>query len=106
MKAMVSVNTAKAAARKAAAETLGKEVADGDQPAAAEQQRGEPVERRQKQDQELDPHSADALAVGLARDGDGLVRARRCPEVEEELVEAAQLAAGNVEILRVLSAPD
>ena len=87
------------AAEEPALEALGEEIADGHQPDAAEEGRGEPVERRQEEDEVLDPHAADALAVDLAGDDDGLVGVGRRPQVEEELVDLAQAAAGDEEIV-------
>ena len=87
------------AAEEPALEALGEEIADGHQPDAAEEGRGEPVERRQEEDEVLDPHAADALAVDLAGDDDGLVGVGRRPQVEEELVDLAQAAAGDEEII-------
>ena len=87
-------------AQEAALEALGEEIADGHEADAAEEGRREPVERRQEEDQVLDPHAADALAVDLAGDDDGLVGVGRRPQVEEELVELAQTPAGDVESRR------
>ena len=86
-------------AQEAALEPLGEEIADGHEPDAAEEGRREPVERRQEEDEVLDPHAADALAVDLAGDDDGLVGVGRRPQVEEELVELAQTAAGDVKVV-------
>ena len=86
------------AAQEPALEALGEEIAQGHQPDAAHEGGGEPVERGQEEDQVLDPHAADALPVDLAGDGHGLVGVGRGPEVEEELVELAHSAAGQVEI--------
>ena len=93
------MKTAKAPPRNLLLKPLGEEIADRHQPDAAEEGRGEPVERRQEEDEVLDPHAADALAVDLAGDDDGLVGVGRRPEVEEELVELAQAAAGHEEVL-------
>jgi hypothetical protein len=89
-------------AQKPALKPLGEEVADRDQPDSAEEHRAEPVERRQEQHEGLDPHAADALAVHLARHRDRLVGVGGGPEVEEELVEAAEPAAGDEKVLRRL----
>jgi hypothetical protein len=96
---MNRVNTANERAQEPALEALGEEIADGHQPHAPEEGRREPVERRQEQDEVLDPHPADALAVDLAGDDDGLVGVGRRPQVEEELVDLPQPPAGQMEVV-------
>ncbi len=86
-------------AEETALEALGEEVADGHEPDPAEEGRREPIERGQEEDEVLDPHPADALAINLAGDDDGLVGVGRGAEVQEELVELAQPAPGDIEVL-------
>ncbi len=82
-----------------ALEPLGEVVAHRREPHAAEEHHGEPVERRQEQDQRLDRHPADALAIHLARHRDGLVGVRRRAEVQEELEGLPEFPARQEEVV-------
>jgi hypothetical protein len=82
-------------------ESLGEEIPDGRQPDASEKKCSEPVKRRKEQNQELDPHASDPLAVDLARNCDRLIGVCGTAEIEEELCRFPQFSARKEKIARI-----
>jgi len=94
-----------ACAQRLAVESFVEIITDSGQPDAAEEKCREPVKRREEQNQKLDPHSADALAVDLARNRNCLVCVSGTADIEKELCCFSQLPSREKKIARVFCLP-